>query len=293
MTNIIDIIKAIIYGIVEGITEWLPISSTGHMILLNEFMKMDVSKEFWEMFLVVVQLGAILAVIVYYWKKIVPWDVNKTTGGHFWSKPKLMMWVKIAIATIPAAVVGLFLDDYLNKYFYNPTVVGIMLILFGVFFILVENRKSLTLNKLNLSRKGSGIYKEISDITFTQVVIIGLFQMIAAVFPGTSRSGATILAGLILGITRSCSAEFTFFLAIPAMLGSSLLKLIKFGFSFTTNELSILIFGTLSAFIVSIFVIKYLMLYIKKHNFEVFGIYRIVIGLVVLGYFGFSFVSLA
>lgn len=293
MTNIIDIIKAIIYGIVEGITEWLPVSSTGHMILLNEFMKMDVSKEFWEMFLVVVQLGAILAVIVYYWKKIVPWDVNKTTGEHFWSKPKLMMWVKIAIATIPAAVVGLFLDDYLNKYFYNPTVVGIMLILFGVFFILVENKKSLTLNKLNLSRKGSGIYKEISDITFTQVIIIGLFQMIAAVFPGTSRSGATILAGLILGITRSCSAEFTFFLAIPAMLGSSLLKLIKFGFSFTTNELSILIFGTLTAFIVSIFVIKYLMLYIKKHNFEVFGIYRIVIGLVVLCYFGFSFVSLA
>lgn len=283
----IEIIKAFIYGIVEGITEWLPISSTGHMILLKDTLGLDVSDEFWNMFLVVIQFGAILAVIFLYWRRLIPLNKDKNEKYHF-DKPKLWMWLKIIVASIPAAIVGLFLDDYINEYLYNTTVVAIMLIFFGLIFIFVEQQK----RRKNLFNKLTRTYKRndsIDNITFLQAFIIGLFQMIAAILPGTSRSGATIIAALILGLTRTVGAEFTFFLAVPAMVGSSLLKLIKFGFNFTNNEMSILLVGTFTAFFVSIFCIKYLMKYIKTHTFEVFGIYRIALGCVVLAYFGFSF----
>ncbi|WP_196001493.1 undecaprenyl-diphosphate phosphatase [Clostridium sp. 1001271B_151109_B4] len=272
----LEIIKAIILGIVEGVTEWLPVSSTGHMILVDEFLKLNVSKEFMEMFLVVIQLGAILAVILLYWKKIFPF---KFDNGVKVEKDTIIMWVKILIACVPAAIVGLLWDDYLNALFYNPTTVAIMLILFGILFIVIENYNKGKNPKIN----------SLTEITYTVAVMIGLFQLIAAVFPGTSRSGATIVGALLIGVSRTVAAEFTFFLAIPVMLGASALKLVKFGlktgFVMTGNELTILLVGMIVAFIVSILAIKFLMSYIKNNDFKVFGWYRIVLGILVLAYF--------
>ena len=272
MISIMEIIKTILFGIVEGITEWLPISSTGHMILLNEFVKLDVSEEFWEMFLVVIQLGAILAVVLLFWNKIFPFK--------FKERPVIrtdifVLWFKILAACIPAAVIGLAFDDVFDALFYNPTCVAIALNVFGIAFIVIENR-----NK-NLSPK----ITELGQITFQTAFMIGVFQLLAAVFPGTSRSGATIVGALLIGVSRTVAAEFTFFLAIPVMLGASLLKIVKFGFSFTGAELTVLILGMVSAFLVSVIVIRFLMGYIKKHDFKVFGWYRIVLGAAVLLYF--------
>ena len=270
--DIIELLKVILIGIVEGITEWLPISSTGHMILLNEFVKLDVSEEFWEMFLVVIQLGAILAVVLLFWNKIFPF--------RFKEKPVIradifVLWFKILVACIPAAVIGLAFDDVFDALFYNPTCVAVALIVFGIAFIVIENRNR------NMSPK----ITELQQITFQTAFMIGVFQLLAAVFPGTSRSGATIVGALLIGVSRTVAAEFTFFLAIPVMLGASLLKIVKFGFDFTGAELTILLVGMVSAFVVSVVVIRFLMGYIKKHDFKVFGWYRIILGAAVLLYF--------
>lgn len=270
--DFIEILKAILFGVVEGITEWLPISSTGHMILVDEFIKLNVTPEFLEMFLVVIQLGAIMAVVVLYWNKLFPFKMKPKVQID---KDKFVMWFKILVASIPAGVVGILWDDELNALFYNYTTVAIMLILFGVLFIVVENNRKGKSSKVN----------SIADITYRDALIIGVFQLIAAAFPGTSRSGATIVGALLLGISRTTAAEFTFFLAIPAMFGGSALKLLKFGFSFTSAEMMILGIGMIVAFIVSILAIKFLMGYIKKHDFKAFGWYRIVLGILVLGYF--------
>ena len=272
MENIAETLKAILFGIVEGITEWLPISSTGHMILLNEFVTLDVSTEFWEMFLVVIQLGAILAVVLLFWNKIFPFQ--------FREKPIIRsdiftLWFKILVACIPAAVIGLAFDDVFDALFYNPWCVAIALIVFGIAFIVIENR-----NK-NMTPK----ITELGEITYQTAFMIGVFQLLAAIFPGTSRSGATIVGALLIGVSRTVAAEFTFFLAVPVMLGASLLKIVKFGFDFTGMEAAILLTGMVSAFVVSVIVIRFLMGYIKKHDFKIFGWYRIVLGAAVLLYF--------
>ena len=269
----LEFLKAILFGIVEGITEWLPISSTGHMILLNEFVKLDVSLEFWEMFLVVIQLGAIAAVVLLFWNKIFPFRFEKKIVIR---KDVFYMWFKVLVACVPAAVVGILFDDILEKYLYNYITVSIALIVFGIAFLIIEEK-----NKDKKPR-----IKKISQLTYKTAALIGVFQLIAAIFPGTSRSGATIVGALLIGVSRTVAAEFTFFLAIPVMLGASLLKVVKFGLSFTGFELGILCTGMLVAFLVSIFVIKFLMDYIKKNDFKVFGWYRIVLGAVVLLYFG-------
>lgn len=270
----IEILKSILYGIVEGITEWLPISSTGHMILLEEIMPMNVSKSFWSMFLVVIQLGAILAVFVLYWNKIFPFRKNKE-GKYTSVKSIWILWSKILVATIPAAIIGLALDDWIDAHLYNGFVVAIMLILVGVAFIYIENRNKDMRPSVN----------SLSALSYKDALIIGLFQVVAAVLPGTSRSGATIVGGLMIGVSRAVAAEFTFFLAIPVMFGASLLKLVKFGLAFSVLEFFILVIGMVVAFFVSIFVIRFLMSYIKKHDFKVFGWYRIVLGAFVLIFF--------
>lgn len=279
----IEFLKAVLFGIVEGITEWLPISSTGHMILLDEFVKLNVSKDFWEMFLVVIQLGAILAVVILFWNQI--WPFGKKDNLHpvkqsgflaCCKKDIWMLWFKIIVACLPAAVVGILFDEFFESLFYNGVCVAVALIVFGIGFILIENRNKGANAKIN----------SLSEITFQTALVIGMFQLIAAIFPGTSRSGATILGALLIGVSRTVAAEFTFFLAIPVMLGASLLKILKFGFSFSGNELMILVVGMVTAFIVSIIVIRFLMGYIKKHDFKVFGWYRIVLGTIVLLYFG-------
>lgn len=272
--NFIEILKSALYGIVEGITEWLPISSTGHMILLEEILPMQVTQSFWEMFLVVIQLGAILAVVVLYWNKLFPFNFTNK-NRPFIRYDIFTLWFKIIVACIPAAVVGLLLDDWLNEHFYNSIVVAVMLILVGAAFIFIENR-----NRDRRARVTS-----LSQISYLDAILIGVFQLIAAIFPGTSRSGATIIGGLLIGVSRTIAAEFTFFLAIPVMFGASLLKLVKFGFVFTMSELLLLLVGMLVAFVVSILVIRFLMGYIKRHDFKVFGWYRIVLGIVVLLYF--------
>ncbi len=272
--NFIEILKSALYGIVEGITEWLPISSTGHMILLEEILPMQVTQSFWEMFLVVIQLGAILAVVVLYWNKLFPFNFTNK-NRPFIRYDIFTLWFKIIVACIPAAVVGLLLDDWLNEHFYNSIVVAVMLILVGAAFIFIENR-----NRDRRARVTS-----LSQISYLDAILIGVFQLIAAIFPGTSRSGATIIGGLLIGVSRTIAAEFTFFLAIPVMFGASLLKLVKFGFAFTVPELLLLLVGMLVAFVVSILVIRFLMGYIKRHDFKVFGWYRIVLGIVVLFYF--------
>ena len=272
----IEILKAVLFGIVEGITEWLPISSTGHMILLNEFVTLDVSPEFWEVFLVVIQLGAILAVVVLFWNKLFPFDFSKRRKKNGIIKTDIfVMWFKVLVACIPAMIYGILLDDLVEPYLYNATTVAIMLILFGVAFIVIEN--------WNKGRKPR--IKSLASRTYRDALIIGLFQLIAAVFPGTSRSGATIVGALLIGVSRVVSAEFTFFLAIPVMFGASLLKLVKFGLGFSMTEASLLIIGMVVAFVVSMGVISFLMGYIKKHDFKVFGWYRIVLGILVLLYF--------
>ncbi len=271
----IEILKAILFGVVEGITEWLPVSSTGHMILLNEFVKLDVSPEFWEMFLVVIQLGAIMAVVLLFWKKIFPFDLTGKGKDGFLKKDIWVMWFKVLVACVPAMIYGILLDDLLEPYLYNATVVSVMLILVGIAFIFIEN--------WNKGRRPA--VRRMSRLTYRDAAIIGLFQLIAAILPGTSRSGATIIGALLIGVSRVVAAEFTFYLAIPVMFGASLLKLLKFGFSFTGSEAMLLIIGMLVAFAVSMFVISFLMSYIKKHDFKVFGWYRIVLGMIVLGYF--------
>jgi len=270
--EIIEVLKAIVLGIVEGITEWLPISSTGHMILVDEFLQLNASAAFKEMFLVVIQLGAILAVIVIYWERLIPFSFYKTLTVK---RDILSMWLKIIVSCIPAAIVGLLLDDKIHALFYNYQTVAIMLILFGVLFIWIEN----------YNKEKSPKITAISEITYQTALMIGLFQLIAAVFPGTSRSGATIVGALLIGVSRTVATEFTFFLAIPVMFGASALKLIKFGFHFTGLEAIILLVGMIVAFVVSILAIKFLTGYIKKHDFKVFGWYRIVLGTVVLLYF--------
>lgn len=267
----IELLKAILFGIVEGITEWLPVSSTGHMIILDEFIKLDCTPEFLDMFLVVIQLGAIMAVVILFWNKIFPFQF-KDRSKPVIEADKIMLWLKIVVACIPAAIVGLLFDDVFEALFYHAIPVALALIVFGVAFIIVERR--------NQGKKAK--IKKLDDITFQTAFIIGIFQLIAAVFPGTSRSGATIVGALLIGVSRSVAAEFTFFLAIPVMFGASLLKLVKFGFSFTTLEAGILIIGMLVSFFVSVFVIRFLMDYIKKHDFQIFGWYRIVLGVIVI-----------
>ncbi|MDE6844467.1 MAG: undecaprenyl-diphosphate phosphatase [Lachnospiraceae bacterium] len=273
--SVIEILKAILFGIVEGITEWLPISSTGHMILLNEFVTLDVSPEFWEMFLVVIQLGAILAVVLLFWNKIFPFKFKEKPVIQ---KDIFVLWFKILVACIPAAVIGLAFDDVFDALFYNPWCVAIALIVFGIAFIIIENK----------NKNASPKITELSQITYQTALMIGVFQLLAAVFPGTSRSGATIVGALLIGVSRTVAAEFTFFLAIPVMLGASLLKVVKFGFHFTSAEAVILLVGMIVAFLVSVIVIRFLMGYIKKHDFKVFGWYRIVLGAAVLLYFAFA-----
>lgn len=272
--DVLEILKSIFYGIVEGITEWLPISSTGHMILLEEILPMNVSASFWEVFLVVVQLGAILAVVLLYWKKLFPLNLSNKNRPLL-RYDILQLWFKILVACIPAAIVGLLFDDWLNEHLYHSVVVAIMLILVGLAFLFLENR-----NRYQRARVTA-----LSQITYRDALIIGIFQLIAAIFPGTSRSGATIIGALMIGVSRTIAAEFTFFLAIPVMFGASLLKLVKFGLAFSGMELGLLFVGLLSAFIVSLLVIRFLMAYIKKHDFKVFGYYRIALGIVVLAFF--------
>lgn len=264
--------KAAFLGVVEGITEWLPISSTGHMILVNEFVKLQVSENFWNMFVVVIQLGAILAVVVIYWNKIFPFSLKK--GEPFIKKDIFEMWFKIIVGVLPAAVVGIPLDDFMEEHLNNYQVVSIALIVYGVVFILMENR-----NK----RKRFEI-THMSQMTYGTAFKIGCFQVLSLI-PGTSRSGSTIIGGMACGASRTVSAEFTFYLAIPVMFGASLLKLLKFGLHFSAMEVQILAVGMIVAFLVSIFAIRFLMSYIKKYDFKAFGYYRIALGLLVLGYF--------
>ena len=280
-----DLIKAIIFGIVEGITEWLPVSSTGHLILVENFIKFkNVSDGFFDMFDVVIQLGAILAVVLIYFKNIWPFTQEKGKGFSKTGllsrldKEKVNLWGKILVACIPAAIIGLLFDEKFEELFYNPTCVAIALIVFGIAFIVVENW-----HKGKKSR-----VKSVAAITYKDALIIGGFQVLAAIFPGVSRSGATIIGALLIGISRTVSAEFTFYLAIPVMFGASLLKIAKFGLHFTGIELGALILGMITAFIVSVFIIRFLMNYIKKHNFKVFGQYRIALGalVLILGLFG-------
>ena len=270
--EVIEIFKAIILGIIEGITEWLPISSTGHMILVDEFLQLGMSDAFKEMFFVVIQLGAILAVVVLYWKRIFPFDFKE---NQVIKKDIIIMWIKIVIACIPAAIVGVLFDDKINSLFYNFQSVAIVLIVFGILFIVVEN----------YNKGKNSIVKNINQLTYKMAMVIGLFQLVAAIFPGTSRSGATILGALLIGVSRDVAAEFTFFLAIPVMFGASLLKLIKFGIVFKSFELTVLLVGMLVAFIVSLLTIKFLVEYIKKHDFKIFGWYRIVLGCILLIYY--------
>lgn len=270
----LEALKVIILGIVEGITEWLPISSTGHLILVEEFIKLKMTDEFMSMFNVVIQLGAILAVVVIYFHKLNPLSPTKT------EKQKMLtwqLWVKVLIASVPAAVIGLLFDDLIDKYLMKYVVVAITLIIYGILFIVIENRHEHL----------KPTVKRLSDLTIQMVLIIGAFQVLALI-PGTSRSGATIIGGMLIGASRVVAAEFTFFLAIPVMFGASFLKIIKFGFSFTGTEVFLLLLGCVVSFAVSIFAIKFLMQYIKNHDFKVFGYYRIVLGIIVLLYFGMT-----
>ncbi len=267
----LEILKSIFYGIVEGITEWLPISSTGHLILLEELIPFaNVSENFFEMYEVVIQLGAILAVVVLFWNQIFPFSFKK--GEKFLKMDIMTLWFKILVACVPAAVIGILFDDVLEAMFYRYEVVAAALVVFGIAFILIENWNKSKNSKVNT----------LAEITYTTAALIGVFQVIAAVFPGTSRSGATIVGALLIGVSRTVAAEFTFFLAIPVMFGASLLKLVSFGFAFTTMEAVALSVGMFTAFIISLLVIRFLMAYIKKHDFKVFGWYRIVLGILVL-----------
>ena len=275
--DFIELLKVIFLGIVEGITEWLPVSSTGHLILVEEFIKLNVSEAFWEMFMVVIQLGAIMAVVVLYFKELWPFQNQKKAKGaleRYVKTDKMIMWFKIVVSCIPSIVIGLPFNDFIEAHFNNYLVVSIMLIVYGIFFILIEN----------YNKKRTASINSVVEIGWKTAFLIGVFQLLA-VIPGTSRSGATIIGGILLGTSRTVAAEYTFFLAIPTMFGASLLKLVKFGLNFTGTEAIILIVGTLVSFVVSILAIKFLMGYIKKHDFKIFGWYRIALGIVVLLFF--------
>lgn len=292
--SVLEFIKVVILGIVEGITEWLPISSTGHMILVDEFIKMDMTTEFKDFFLVVIQLGAILAVVVLYWSKLWPFYIRQipkkkkaqiarknpfsrivlTFVEKFCDKDKWILWFKIVVACLPTIIIALPFNDFIEAHFNNYVVVAIALIVYGVLFIIVEN--------YNKGREPQ--CTSLEDLTFKTAFLIGCFQVLSVV-PGTSRSGSTIIGGILVGTSRTVAAEFTFFLGIPVMFGASLLKLLKFGFGFTGTEVLILVIGMVVAFVVSILAIKFLMGYIKKHDFKAFGWYRIVLGVLVLVYF--------
>lgn len=275
----IELLKAAFYGLVEGITEWLPISSTGHLILLNELLPMNVTKDFWDMFLVVIQLGAIMAVVILFWNTIFPFSFQNISKdkSSFIKKDVFSMWFKALVSCVPAAIIGILFDDQLDALFYNGVSVALALIVFGVGFIVIENRNKHVTSSINT----------LADISYKTALLIGLFQLVAAIFPGTSRSGATILGALLIGVSRKVAAEYTFILAIPVMFGASLLKLLKFGFHFTSTEAAILLVGCIVAFGVSILVIRFLMGYIRKHDFKIFGWYRIALGICVLTYFTF------
>ncbi len=274
---IIELLKSLLYGIVEGITEWLPVSSTGHLILFGELLPMKVSDSFSEMYDVVIQLGAILAVIVLFFHKLNPIAPSKTTEEK---KVTWSLWAKVCVAVIPSAVIGLLLDDWLDEHLYNYITVAVTLILYGILFIVIE--------KLKPSSKAT--IPTVEGISYKTAFFMGAFQMLALI-PGTSRSGSTILGGMLLGLSRSAAAEFSFFMAIPTMLGASLLKVVKLfaeGVTVTSLEWGILAVGCISAFIVSLCAIKFLMDFVKKHSFSVFGVYRILLGVLVLGYFFFA-----
>lgn len=276
MTQVIELLKVVFLGIVEGITEWLPISSTGHMLLVDEFIQMNVSDAFKDMFFVVIQLGAILAVVLLFWNKM--WPFRKKTAHHGPVKwDTIQMWLKVVVACIPGAVITLLFDDYIEAHLHTPTVIAAALIIYGIAFIVVENWNKSRTPKVNT----------LAEITYGTAFLIGLFQVLS-IIPGTSRSGSTIIGALIIGVSRVAAAEFTFFLAVPVMFGLSLFKLLKFGFVFTQAELVTLAVGCVVAFLVSVVVIKFLMSYIKKHDFKVFGWYRIVLGVVVLAYFALA-----
>ena len=271
----IEFLKAVLFGIVEGITEWLPVSSTGHLILLDEFVKLDISEAFYEMFQVVIQLGAIAAVLVLFFHKLNPFSAKKSPEQK---KGTWDLWFKVVVAVIPSAVIGLLLDDWMDEHLYNYVVVAIMLIVYGVAFIFVEKRNS---SKTPAIRKTG-------ELDYRTALLMGAFQCLSLI-PGTSRSGATILGGILLGVSRSAAAEFSFFMAIPTMLGASALKLLKFlleGIEASGTEIMVLIVGCVVSFVVSLLVIRGLMEYVRKRSFSVFGVYRIVLGVVVLGYFG-------
>lgn len=276
-----DIIKSIILGIIEGITEWLPISSTGHLILADEFIKLNMSKDFKEMFNVVIQLGAILAVVVIFWKKLWPFTLDKskgynyiTKGGGLIKKDVMDMWFKVIVAMLPAAILGIPLDDFFEEHFHNYIVVSLALIIYGILFIVIEGRNKGKSPKIN----------SIADISYKTALLIGCFQALSLI-PGTSRSGSTILGAILIGVSRVAAAEFSFFLAVPVMFGASFIKLLKFGMSFSGMELAVLIVGTLTSFIVSVVAVKFLMNYVRKHDFSAFGYYRIALGVVVVIYF--------
>lgn len=272
MINIIEILKVIFLGIVEGITEWLPISSTGHMLLVDEFLQINASDEFKSMFFVVIQLGAILAVVLLFWDKM--WPFQSSKKGSVIRKDVFSMWFKVVVACIPGTIATLLFDDFIEAHLETPIVIAAMLIFYGVAFILVENWNKTRVPKI----------KKLNDITYKTAFLIGMFQILS-IIPGTSRSGSTIIGGLLIGVSRVAAAEFTFFLAVPVMFGLSALKMLQFGLSFTFAELVILIVGTVVAFLVSVVVIKFLMGYIRKHDFKVFGYYRIVLGILVILYF--------
>lgn len=269
--DFLQVIKIIFYGIVEGITEWLPISSTGHLILFDEFFGLNLSKDFKDMFMVVIQLGAIMAVVVLYWKKLWPFTTKKE--DYYINTKTMRLWVKVLIATIPSIIIGLPLNDWMEEHLLNSSVVAAMLILYGILFIIMENHNKSLKPRVNT----------IGQLSFKTAAFIGAFQVLAMV-PGTSRSGATILGAIILGCSRPLAAEFSFYLAIPTMFGASLLKLVKFGLHYTTTEVITLLLGMVVAFVVSIVVIKFLMNFVKKHDFKVFGYYRIVLGIFVILY---------
>ena len=272
--DIILLIKTIILGIIEGITEWLPISSTGHLILADEFIKMNMSDAFMEMFNVVIQLGAIMAVVVLYFHKLNPFSPKKNRREK---GDTMILWTKVILAVIPAAVIGIPLDDLMNEYFYNPPVVAAALIIYGILFIMIENR-----NKKRRRRP----MDDLDRLSYPMALAIGIFQVLSLI-PGTSRSGSTILGGILLGCSRTVAAEFSFFLGIPVMFGASFIKILKFGFHFTGTEAAVLIIGMLVSFLVSIIAIKFLLGYIKRNDFKAFGVYRIILGILVIGYFAF------
>lgn len=274
--DFIEILKVIFLGIVEGVTEWLPISSTGHMLLVDEFLQINMSDAFKEMFFVVIQLGAILAVVVLFWGKMFPFqfaDKNRPIV----KKETFSIWFKVVVACIPGAVITLLFDDYIEAHLHTPTVIAAALIFYGVIFIVIEL----------WNKKRSPKIQKLEDITYLTALTIGLFQVLS-IIPGTSRSGATIIGALIIGVSRAAAAEFTFFLAVPVMFGLSAIKMVKFGFDFAATEVVILLLGMLVAFIVSLVVIKFLMSYIKKHDFRLFGWYRIILGAVILIYFAIA-----